>query len=126
MQKDLESTEQQESARFLRKYEAQASLSSHRMYAIREPFNYSASYDLGSVPYSFQVRQEPYVEMYIPQERYKQLVENERLIRRLEDDARHYKGIVEMYRNDERVRDNNPVVKKAWQKYLTLLELMRK
>ena len=27
---------------------------------------------------------------------------------------------------DEEVRNNNPVVKRAWEKYLTLLELVRK
>jgi hypothetical protein len=126
MQQDFENSEQRDSAHFLQKYEAQASLSSHKMYAVREPFNYSFSYDLRSVPYSFQVRQEPYVEMYIPQERYKQLIENEKIIRQLEDDRRYYKDIVDSHRADERVRESNPVVKKAWQKYSTLLALMRK
>jgi hypothetical protein len=45
--------------------------------------------------------------------------------RRLER-AEYDKRIVDMVRADERVRDANPVVQKAYEKYLTLLELVRK
>jgi len=111
---------------FLRKYEAQASLSSHKMYAVREPFNYSASYDVASLSHSFQVRQEPCVEMFIPQHKFNDLIENEKYIRQLEEDYRHLKGLERNTLEDARIRDSNPTVKKAWEKYLTLLELVRK
>lgn len=116
---------QVEAKRFLHKYDAQAS-ESNRMYAVREPFRYAASYDISSLPATFEVRQERYVEMYIPQDKFKKLVENERYILELEQELQHFKGVVSHHMTDARVRDNNPVVKKAYEKYLTLLELMRK
>lgn len=66
------------------------------------------------------------VEILMPADRLKELEElidwyegKEELIKRQED-------IIKMLRRDERVRLENPVVQKAYMKYLTLLELCRK
>lgn len=120
-----EDTEQVEAKRFLHKYDAQAS-ESNRMYAVREPYRYAASYDISSLPATFEVRQERYIEMYIPQDKFRELVSNERYIRELEQEVQHFKGIASKHITDARVRESNPVVKKAWEKYVTLLELVRK
>lgn len=113
-------------AYFLKKYEAQASLSSHKMYYVRQPVDYRSLYDLRDTMATIDTKSEPYVEMYIPQQRFKDLVENEQHIKDLEYEYRRMKEVVDMYRQDEHVRDSNPVVQKAWEKYLTLLELVRK
>ena len=54
--------------------------------------------------------------------------ELEKLLAWYEDKERYIKGytdLVEQYRRDERVRIENPIVQKAYDKYKTLLELTR-
>lgn len=109
--------------RFLHKYEAQAN-QSNRMYAKRLPINYCDW--KGDIPFHQEVQKEPYIEIYIPQDKFKQLVYSERYIQELEQEVQHFKGIASKHITDAKVRESNPVVKKAWEKYLTLLELVRK
>jgi hypothetical protein len=54
------------------------------------------------------------------------LVAEQEHMQRLSDDAEYGKRIYNMLRADERVRDDNPAVAKAYRNYLTLLELARK
>jgi hypothetical protein len=54
------------------------------------------------------------------------LVAEQEHMQRLSDDAEYGKRIYNMLRADERVRDDNPAVVKAYRNYLTLLELARK
>ena len=117
---------EQEVQMFCRKYEAQAGLSRDKLYAKRMPVSYRQWVnDGGPIPFHQEVQREPMIEVYMPQERFKQLVERERWYSNLERESDYYKGIVEQYRNDERVRDRNPSVQKAWEKYLMLLEMAR-
>jgi hypothetical protein len=54
------------------------------------------------------------------------LVAEQEHMQRLSDDAEYGKRIYTVLRADERVRDDNPAVAKAYRNYLTLLELARK
>jgi hypothetical protein len=55
----------------------------------------------------------------------KLVVEQERM-QRLNDDAEYGKRCWTHERNDQIVRNENPAVEKAYQKYVMLLELARK
>ncbi len=111
---------------FLKRYEAQAGLSKHKQYYRRKPVSYRDwATDGSNIPFHQEVDREPMVEMYIPTHRFQELVEKEQWYKRLEEETDYYKKIVNQYREDERVRDKNPALQKAWRNYLTLLELAR-
>lgn len=66
------------------------------------------------------------VEILMPADR---LEEIENMIAWYEGKERHiknYTDIIEQFRADERVRIENPIVARAYEKYKTLLELVRK
>ena len=111
---------------FLHKYEASAGLG-HKRYHKRKPIAYRAWIEDGSpIPFYQDVEVEQMVEMNIPQHQFRRLVEREA---EFEDLVRHNENanqVLRQHRADERVRDENPAVQKAWLKYLTLLELARK
>ena len=54
------------------------------------------------------------------------LVAEQELMQRLSDDAEQGKRLWVQQREDRQVRDSNPAVEKAYQKYVMLLELARK
>ena len=54
------------------------------------------------------------------------LVAEQERMERMESDAEYGKKLCNMLHADERVRDDNPAVAKAYRNYLTLLELARK
>jgi len=54
------------------------------------------------------------------------LVGEQELIQRLNDDAEYGKKVWAAERKDQIVRNENPAVEKAYQKYVMLLELARK
>lgn len=110
---------------FLKRYEAQAELSRGKMYYKRQPFSMKDFSTADYMTATYHAEQEPYVEMNIPQHRFRELVEQEKYKRYLEDRADYDARIVENLRADERVRDRNPAVQKAYRNYLTLLELAR-
>ena len=124
--KDKNLTAEEEVDSFLKKHEATGELSTRRLYYKRQPIRYSDWLADGSpIPFDQAVEREPMVEINMPQHRFKQLVEREQWYSRLERESDYYRGIVEQYREDERIRDRNPAVAKAWRNYLTLLELSR-
>lgn len=112
---------------FLHIYEAQASLSSHKQHYRRRPLRYTDWLANGSpVPFEQEIDREPMVEMYIPQDKFRRLVEREQEFRDLvrgneEANYRLRKSIEE-----EHIRNSNPAVKNAYEKYQMLLELSRK
>ena len=66
------------------------------------------------------------VEILMPQDRLEEL---ENLLKWYEDKETHsknYEDVLKQLRADERVRIENPVVLKAYQKYKNLLELCRR
>jgi hypothetical protein len=112
---------------FLQIYEAQASLSSHKLYYRRRPIRYTDWMNSGSpIPFDQEVDREPMVEMYIPQEKFRRLVEREQEFRDLVTRNQDMFNRIQNDRADEAVRRENPAVQNAYMKYLTLLELSRK
>lgn len=80
----------------------------------------------GKAPINAEVEIVPMKAVHLTRESLERLIrDQEQMVRRLES-ADYDKRIVDMLRADERVRDKNPVVQRAYEKYLTLLELMRK
>lgn len=110
--------------RFLKGYEATAGLG-HKRYYRRQPIRFTDY--LGDTPYQHvDVETEQMVEMNIPQHQFRRLVEREA---EFQDMIRHNERanqVLHQHRVDERVRNENPAVQKAYMKYLTLLELARK
>lgn len=119
-------TADQEVDEFLKRYDASAGLSRHKMYARRIPVRYNDWLkDGGPIPFEQNIEREPMVEMYIPQDRFRDLVEKERWVGKVEQEAHYYKKRYMQEVEDDKVRSRNPAVKKAWEHYQMLLELAR-
>ena len=119
-----EPSAEEQADRFLKKYESSAGLSTRRLYAKRMPIRYDRWIDEGGpIPFDQTVEKEPMVEMYMPQHRFRDLVERERMLDEISDENRHYKEIVHDLRVEEQIRNNNPALKKAWENYQLLLRL---
>lgn len=111
---------------FLHKYEAIAGIGPKR-YQKRVPIAYRDWLADGApIPFYQEVETEQMVEMHIPQHQFRQLVEREAEFQDLVRHNEQANQVLRQHRADERVRDENPAVQKAWSKYLTLLELARK
>lgn len=118
---------QDETNMFLKKYQAQAELSKHKMYARMPRYHYGRihDYDPYSATAQIEYNREPMVEMYIPQDKFRDLVERDRWVGQMEAEARYYKERYMQEVEDDKVRHRNPTVKKAWEQYQMLLELAR-
>ncbi len=111
---------------FLRRYESTAELSRHKRYARRIPIRYNEWLkDGGPIPFDQAVERQPMVEINMPQERFRDLVEKERWYGKLEQEAEYYKHRYLEAVEDEKIRHQNPTVQKAWEKYKMLLEMAR-
>lgn len=111
---------------FLQKYEATAGLS-QKYYRRYHRMSYTDWCNQGSpIPLTTEAESEPMIEMTIPQDRFRDLIEQDEYVTKLEQERDYNQNIVSMLRADERVRWNNPSVDKAYKKYLMLLELARK
>lgn len=67
----------------------------------------------------------PMKAIHLPEECFNELVQQQYRLANLQSDAEYGKKLWNMLRADERVRDDNPAVAKAYRNYLTLLELAR-
>jgi hypothetical protein len=113
-------------AEFLKRYESTAGLSRHKMYARRVPVRYNDWLKDGSpIPFHQEVEREPMVEINMPQDRFRDLVEKERWTSKVEQEAHYYKKRYMQEVEDDKIRNRNPSVKKAWEQYQMLLELAR-
>jgi hypothetical protein len=112
---------------FLKKYQAQAMLSTHKMYA-KPRYQRFDDWHITSTQYmsSVDLEREPYVEMYVPQEHFQRLVEKDRYYTNLSKENNYAMSVVNQMIQDEVVRKQNPAVEKAWRNYQMLLELARK
>lgn len=112
---------------FLKKYHAQAELSKHKMFAKMPKFHLGRmqDYDPYSATTTIDFQQEPMVEVNIPQDKFRDLVERERWIGRLEGESEYYRKRYMQEIEDDKIRHRNPAVMKAWQQYQMLLELSR-
>lgn len=112
---------------FLHIYEAQAGLSSHKLYYRRRPIRYTDWLADGSpLPFDQEVDREPMVEMYMPQDKFRRLVEREQEFRDMVSRNQDLFEKIQNDRADEAVRKENPAVEQAYRKYQMLLELARK
>lgn len=115
---------------FLHKYEAQANLSDRKQYARRAPMSMSDyhRYHTAMDVYEYEsyIQREPYVEMYIPQHKFQEIVERDRYYTAVSQQADYASELVRQQLSDDAVRKSNPAVQKAYEKYQMLLELSRK
>lgn len=113
---------------FLKQYQARAMLSRDKMYAKPQRYRYSSDYDFTTYDCasSISFEREPYVEMYIPQDEFRKLVEKERYYKKMSQQHDYATQVVNQQVQDEVVRKQNPSVEIAWRKYQMLLELARK
>ncbi len=111
--------------RFLDRYESHAG-PSHKLYAKRQVVAYRDWLaDGGPIPFHQDVEREPYVEMYIPQHRFRQLVELDQDYDDLCRQASNSNAVIAQMREEEHIRNSNPSVKAAYEKYKMLLEICR-
>lgn len=111
---------------FLKRYQATAELSRHKMYARRIPIRYNEWLQNGGpIPFDQAVEREPMVEINMPQERFRALIETERWTGKVEQEVEYYKKRYWQELEDDKIRQRNPSVKKAWEQYQMLLELAR-
>lgn len=108
---------------FESKYEARIEDSrEYKQYVRRMPYH---MWD-GKVPFDTDVEVVPMKAIHLTRDNLERLVREQERYDRILDDAEYGKKIVSMLRADERIRDNNPAVAKAYRNYITLLELARK
>ena len=108
---------------FESKYEARIEDSrEYKQYVRRMPYN---MWD-GKVPFDSEVEVVPMKAVHLTIDNLERLVRDQELMEHLQSDADYGKKLWTMLRADERVRDDNPAVAKAYRNYLTLLELARK
>ncbi len=111
---------------FCNKYQAQAELSRNKVCAKRLPVRYQDWLDQGGgIPFDQEVYREPMVEINMPQDKFRDLVEADRWYGQMEAEARYYKERYMQEVEDDKIRHRNPTVKKAWEQYQMLLELAR-
>jgi len=85
-------------------------------------------YDMwdGKVPFNVEAQVVPMKCIHLTTDNLDRLIREQEIMGHLEKDAEYGKKLWTMLREDERVRDDNPAVAKAYRNYLTLLELARK
>lgn len=94
----------------------------YRQYVRRMPYD---MWD-GKVPFAAEAQVVPMKCIHLTTDNLDRLVREQELMDHLKSDAEYGKKLWTMLRADERVRDDNPAVAKAYRNYLTLLELARK
>ncbi len=94
----------------------------YRQYSRRMPYY---MWD-GKLPLDAEVQVVPMKAIHLTIDNLNRLIREQELMEHLQSDAEYGKKLWTMLREDERVRDSNPAVAKAYRNYLTLLELARK
>jgi hypothetical protein len=119
--------EERDTKQFASRFEAHITESKEyrRAAYTRPPMDY-CYYEPGTAMYEIEHRVEPLVAIHLPREQFDRLMDEHRRVDIWKDEAEYAKKLVTMLRKDERVRDDNPAVAKAYRNYLTLLELARK
>ena len=80
----------------------------------------------GSDSFQTETKITPMKAIHLTSDNLARLVAEQEHLQRLTDDAEYGKKIWDQERRDLMVRDKNPAVEKAYQKYVMLLELARK
>ena len=115
--------EQSDIKRFQQRFEAHITESREYREAVRQPMDYR--FQLDTAAYQMDYKVKPCVAVHLPQHQFDRLMEQQTRIDRLVDDAEAGKRMWLKERADRSVREANPAVEKAYQKYLMLLELCR-
>jgi hypothetical protein len=110
---------------FAHKYSAY--ISESRQYRWRRPVPMLIDSKLEYVyDYYRDTYDEAFVEIHLPRDSFERLIIASEVHTADQEKVEHAMTVLSQHRADERVRDDNPAVQKAWLKYLTLLELARK
>lgn len=80
----------------------------------------------GEVPFHAEAKVVPMKCIHLPVEKLEELIKEQDYLKYIEERSEHALKVLDMLRADERVRDSNSAVQKAYRNYLTLLELARK
>lgn len=80
----------------------------------------------GKIPFDVELKVIPMKAIHLTTDNLERLIREQERMDRLLDEADYAKKVLSMLRRDEQVRNDNPTVAKAYQKYLMLLELARK
>ena len=108
---------------FESKYEARITDSTeYKQYIRRMPYN---MWD-GKIPFDSEVEVVPMKAIHLTRDNLERLIQEQDRMDRLMNDAEFGKKLWTKERTDKAVRDSNPAVEKAYQKYVMLLELARK
>jgi hypothetical protein len=108
---------------FESKYEARITDSTeYKQYVRRMPYN---MWD-GKIPFDTEVEVVPMKAIHLTRDNLERLMREQDLMDKLMADAEFGKKLWTKDRTDRAVRDSNPAVEKAYQKYVMLLELARK
>jgi len=79
----------------------------------------------GREPYNIETQVVPMKSIHLTSDNLKRLIAEQEHMKYLQKDAEEGKRVWQREREDRRVRDQNPAVEKAYQKYIMLLELAR-
>lgn len=110
---------------FISKFECRVEDSrEYNQYVRQAPSYHRDFYD--SDNFKMQTEILPMKAIHLTSDNLARLVAEQEHMQRLSDDAEHGKKVWAAERKDRIVRDENPSVEKAYQKYLMLLELARK
>ena len=108
---------------FLQKFEAYIEDSEkYKQYVRRMPYH---EWD-GRLPFNVDTEVVPMKSVHLTRDNLERLVRQEEFIERLENDAAYGKNLLTKIHADARIRDDNPAVAKAYERYQMLLELARK
>ena len=108
---------------FQQKFEAYIEDSEkYKQYVRRMPYH---EWD-GRLPFNVDTEVVPMKSVHLTRDNLERLVRQEAFIEHLENDAEYGKKCWTHERKDQIVRNENPAVAKAYEKYLMLLELARK
>ena len=80
----------------------------------------------GKLPLDTDVEVVPMKAIHLSSDNLERLIRDQERLDQLLDQQLYDKQVIAKLRKDEQVRNNNPAVEKAYQKYVMLLELARK
>lgn len=109
---------------FCRRYNVQITESEHRRARREAVPNWSMDYTKYS-PVEYRVEYEQLVALHMPRESLDRLLALEPKLEYTHDQLNRYTRKEQADYQDAQVRENNPTVKKAWEKYQMLLGLAR-
>ena len=93
----------------------------YRQYVRRMPYN---MWD-GKVPFEAEAQVVPMKSIHLTTDNLERLIREQERMQHLQSDADYGKRLCNMLREEERVRDANPAVAKAYRNYQMLLDLCR-